>query len=222
MPIEFDCTQCGQRLRTPDDTAGKQARCPGCNSLVPIPSQSQPLGDAADSDRFAASRSAPDPNSAPNPFADPPPVNPYQAPVGPIAQAALSPAEARAKLLGPAIGMIAGAVLSILYSVFNLAITFTFGVDQLGAEMPDDPMARAIVPFILGVIYLVMFIVPILVIFGAVAMLRLKSYALAKTGAIMALFPCHCCFVISLPFGIWGLTVLNDVNVRAAFQTASE
>ncbi len=30
MPIEFRCLQCGKLLRTGDDTAGKQAKCPEC------------------------------------------------------------------------------------------------------------------------------------------------------------------------------------------------
>jgi hypothetical protein len=37
MPIEFFCTQCGRLLRTGDDTAGRQAKCPDCGAIVPIP-----------------------------------------------------------------------------------------------------------------------------------------------------------------------------------------
>ena len=37
MSIEFRCPQCGKLLRTDDDTAGKQAQCPECNAIVPIP-----------------------------------------------------------------------------------------------------------------------------------------------------------------------------------------
>lgn len=37
MPIEFPCTQCGKPLRTPDDSAGRQARCPQCRTIVQIP-----------------------------------------------------------------------------------------------------------------------------------------------------------------------------------------
>ena len=38
MPIEFRCTQCDKLLRTPDDTAGKQAKCPECGAVLAIPS----------------------------------------------------------------------------------------------------------------------------------------------------------------------------------------
>ena len=37
MPIEFRCTKCGKLLRTPDETAGKQARCPECGTVGMIP-----------------------------------------------------------------------------------------------------------------------------------------------------------------------------------------
>jgi hypothetical protein len=37
MPIEFACTQCGKQLRTPDETAGRQAKCPQCGAIMQIP-----------------------------------------------------------------------------------------------------------------------------------------------------------------------------------------
>jgi len=38
MAIEFRCTQCQKLLRTQDETAGKQAKCPHCGAMVQIPS----------------------------------------------------------------------------------------------------------------------------------------------------------------------------------------
>ena len=37
MPIEFHCTVCKKLLRTQDDTAGKQAKCPSCGTVLAIP-----------------------------------------------------------------------------------------------------------------------------------------------------------------------------------------
>ena len=42
MPIEFRCTHCHKLLRTQDGTGGKQAKCPSCGALVPIPIQASP------------------------------------------------------------------------------------------------------------------------------------------------------------------------------------
>lgn len=76
MAIEFRCTQCGSLLRTPDETAGKMAKCPSCGQVLPIPR--------------ASTAATPPPAPAPsgNPFATPggvpnfPPMtdNPYQSP----------------------------------------------------------------------------------------------------------------------------------------------
>lgn len=74
MPIEFNCTQCGNPLRTPDGTQGRQAKCPQCGAVMQIP--------------FAAS-AAPQPTPAPgpaSPFAPEPQAgeqqgwNPYASP----------------------------------------------------------------------------------------------------------------------------------------------
>jgi phage FluMu protein Com len=37
MAIEFRCTKCNKLLRTPDDTAGKHAKCPECGEILLIP-----------------------------------------------------------------------------------------------------------------------------------------------------------------------------------------
>lgn len=49
MAIETLCTGCGQRLRVPDEHAGRTARCPQCRTLytVPKPAGSAPLPDIA-------------------------------------------------------------------------------------------------------------------------------------------------------------------------------
>ncbi len=80
MPIEFRCTQCDKLLRTGDDTAGKQAKCPECGSVmsVPMPDQtptppSQPMGS------FAAAAS---PFGTAPAHAPPDSINPYQSPAG--------------------------------------------------------------------------------------------------------------------------------------------
>src|SRR4051794_31565782 len=43
MAIEFRCSQCSQLLRVPDNSAGKNARCPKCQALMVVPSAA-PLG----------------------------------------------------------------------------------------------------------------------------------------------------------------------------------
>lgn len=41
--IDFRCGQCGKLLRTPDDAAGKQAQCPSCGLVQPVPAAREPV-----------------------------------------------------------------------------------------------------------------------------------------------------------------------------------
>ena len=43
MPIETPCAGCGRKLRAPDESAGKNARCPVCGHITRLPS----LGESA-------------------------------------------------------------------------------------------------------------------------------------------------------------------------------
>ncbi len=42
MPIIFECPNCNAKMRAPDGSAGKQARCPTCSQLVTIGAASAP------------------------------------------------------------------------------------------------------------------------------------------------------------------------------------
>ena len=41
MAIEFRCVQCNKLLRTGDETAGKQAKCPECGAVMTIPAAAE-------------------------------------------------------------------------------------------------------------------------------------------------------------------------------------
>ena len=76
MSIEFTCPKCSQMLRVPDTAAGKQAKCPQCQTLVSIPADMAPQQPAQ------PNQPIPD-TPAPNQFGDPKPSadgaydNPY-------------------------------------------------------------------------------------------------------------------------------------------------
>ena len=80
MSIEFRCTQCNKLLRTADNTAGKQAKCPECNTVLTIPAAAEQAPGQP-----AAPGPAPAPAAGPtSPFGAAGPQagaeNPYQAP----------------------------------------------------------------------------------------------------------------------------------------------
>ncbi|MBX7164762.1 MAG: hypothetical protein K1X74_00315 [Pirellulales bacterium] len=74
MSIEFRCTSCNKLLRTGDDTAGRQVKCPVCGTALTIPQPANDLGNLPN-----------EPNAGPPPPPPPGPglggENPYQSPM---------------------------------------------------------------------------------------------------------------------------------------------
>jgi len=58
-----------------------------------------------------------------------------------------------------------------------------------------------------------------LVLFGGIKMMHLESRTLAIVACIIAMLPVtmSCCCILGLPFGIWGLVVLNKPEVKSHF-----
>ena len=78
MAIEFRCTECQKLLRTGDNTAGKQAKCPECGSLMAVPSASETPGEVPPPpppeparSPFGAMGSEPSSADPSNPYASP-------------------------------------------------------------------------------------------------------------------------------------------------------
>jgi hypothetical protein len=57
----------------------------------------------------------------------------------------------------------------------------------------------------------------VFMIVGGLKMLRLQSYGWAMTACVVAVLPFNPVGFIGLIIGIWGLVVLNQPSVRAAF-----
>jgi len=76
MAIEFRCSQCNQLLRVSDASAGKNARCPKCQTLMTVPAASgspapSPLPTSSPPPADGTSPAVP---PAPSPFTPPPPT----------------------------------------------------------------------------------------------------------------------------------------------------
>ena len=60
MAIEFECPNCRTLIRTPDEAAGKKARCPSCQLVSPVPlSSSLPSAGGFSAPLSPPSQSAP-------------------------------------------------------------------------------------------------------------------------------------------------------------------
>ena len=124
---------------------------------------------------------------------------------------------------GPAIALIVTACLGIIYYLLN-GIFVLVG----GGAMFQQPIRSNISPEMrqflegmrgpmAGVGNLIVAAIQGFVLYGAIKMLRLQRYGLAFAACIVAMIPCNCCCLLGLPFGIWGLVVLNKAEVKSHF-----
>lgn len=83
MPIEMNCTGCGQTLRVADEHAGKKARCPACGTIAEVPWAGAEVQPVAEPSNPFSPTSQPAPIG--NPFSDRPERegNPYASPSAP-------------------------------------------------------------------------------------------------------------------------------------------
>jgi len=214
MPIEFRCRRCGKMLRTGDDTAGRQAQCPGCGTISVVP------GSMASSEWSVPSLAPP---GAGNPFVVGPAVagvadseNPYQSPseLGVLAAQRVS---------GPATALIVTAILGILAHlgvtvVYAILLAMSLNGQIRDLEPEQDPTQLAIGSGVLVAIGVLGLMTGFVALFGAIKMKRREGYPFAIAASIIVMIPCISpCTVLGLPFGIWALVVLSDSSVRATF-----
>ena len=116
----------------------------------------------------------------------------------------------------PAIAMMVVGGLNMLVMVPYLLIS-TIGAANAGAAVDLDNKAEMI-GYGVGVVIVILFVVVFygLILFGAFKMLKMESWGLALTAAILMVVPCTMCWM-GLPFGIWAIVVLSLSDVRQAF-----
>ncbi len=124
---------------------------------------------------------------------------------------------------GPAIGLMAAAVLGFLGQVTGILVRMAgfsmwrSGYGMMPRGMPNWAMFMSgTLGFALGLVALGM---SVLVFAAGLQMKQLRNYGLAMAGSIAAMVPCvsPCCW-IGLPIGIWALVVLSKPEIKGAFH----
>ena len=138
------------------------------------------------------------------------------APAAPSIPGYQPPGASREKALqdvkGPAIGILVTAALGIAAILFNTLKIIVAGGSSLTFSGTKIPMWA----FLFGNVFALAIYGIISV--GAVKMMRLQNHQLAFATAILAMLPCSACCIISLPFGIWALVVLNRPDIKSQFS----
>lgn len=208
MPISVSCPSCGHEYNVKDEAAGKKFKCKECEAIVEVPD-----GDSHTDDSLAAQHDdADDPFSnldfgSPAPAAAPAPQRRSSS------QRAVDPSSTLDRLAGPAVGMMVTAGIGMLFTL-GLGALMIFAL----LAAPGGQQEGAIVGIAInGVALMFGMVMLILVMYGAFKMKNGESYGLAMAASIIAAVPCLApC--ICMPFGIWGIVVLVDDDVKSAFR----
>jgi hypothetical protein len=143
----------------------------------------------------------------PNPYAPPQPTASAEPPP-------LSAVQVKARLRGPAYGLMGSAIWGIGVALFIGATVTIEKLNRLPRLTEQDQNEIATYACML----LAFVLVAMTIARGAWAMLTAADFFAARNAAILALLPCGGAWLIGFPFGIWALWVLRDPRVRHEFR----
>jgi predicted Zn finger-like uncharacterized protein len=221
MPEQVRCPSCNAALRVPDSLLGKNVKCPKCQktffAAMEEPDELEEVDDEpAPARRSEAMEETEEEGSLEEEEEERRPPR--------RRRGRRRFAEAEAAVAAPALClMVLGALnipTAVAYAIFRFVINkpdagraYPPGQAPPGYEagwMIGTAFAFVIVPLsiILGIVLLI----------GGLKMKKLQSFGLAMTASVLAMLPIHCCCLLGLPFGIWGLIALNKPQVQNAFR----
>ena len=124
----------------------------------------------------------------------------------------------RGKVVAPAIVLLVISGLGLATSIFN--VVFAFSDPQINPKDPPfiQELKKSSTGPVVATIQSAFVVVNLLIIGGAVQMMRFKTWGFALAASIIAMlnFGTFCC-VLGLPVGIWSLVILVQPDVKQAF-----
>lgn len=207
MSIEFPCPGCNKLLRVSDASAGKQAKCPECDTIAPVP-DAEPA--AAPASNFGAAPAAGD-----NPFSSPQAVDTGLPPAGaPVGQGPIVPTQIDMgdcfstawRIFKNQWQMVVGAVLIVF--IINMAINIMVSLagPQIAA-MGEAAMLLVVVLNIAGSIFSIYLGIGLAKILLAVARGQSTSFSELFTGGGLILPVLLATILVTLIVGV-GLVLL--------------
>jgi hypothetical protein len=153
-------------------------------------------------------------------------LNPYTSPSG-YSSSPSKPSRSSGRSGAQITTMVCGGFL-IFYAIVQLVLAIVMmamrGATMMPAlgQLPVDADQRA---FMVGstivsiIVVGLTILVSVIILIGAIQMMRFKTWGLALTASILTFLPCNgafCC--IGIPLGIWGIIMLSLRDVREAFS----
>lgn len=142
-----------------------------------------------------------------------PPIDP-----GPIQPMQPAPAD---RVKPPAIAIMVATIIGMVLAVIGILIN-ALGMGLAASQQQSHSQQDILGPLVSSVFGIVQavigLIIGVVILIGVTRMMKLQSWGFSLAACIMAMIPCvsPCC-LLGLPFGIWGIVVLCDEQVKAAF-----
>ncbi|QDU73408.1 hypothetical protein Pan97_03790 [Bremerella volcania] len=229
MPISFHCETCRRSICVPDGSEGKKTRCPECYSIVQIPfhgnttlltvpKQPEFAPSEVDDDPLGISgkkesRWDPQEPTSSNPFADQPAPPPIERPSTPRPGHPRDTTKKQKTLKNLAAILLALGVPMLVFSLLAVSSRVLALIDN----PTDDSQTLGALG---GMATLLLVQVVTLIALNEARVMR--NYATARTGMILAIIPLSypaALMVVPLGLAIWGVALLYDPDVRAAFDS---
>ena len=125
-------------------------------------------------------------------------------------------------VMAPAIVLIVTAILGMGGTALNMAVALIIEPPTIDTTLPQlaQNIAKATQGGPVIIVFHSLFIILNLIILaGAIQMLRLKMRGFALTVSILAMLNLDClCCLLGIPVGIWSLIILNKAEVKALFK----
>ncbi|MGH7169833.1 MAG: hypothetical protein ACRELF_18240 [Gemmataceae bacterium] len=221
MPEQVRCPSCNATLRVPETLLGKNVKCPKCQTafLAEIEAPPEPEGIVREPAPSARRSRVPDDTEDEE---LPPEEEDEDRPRRRRRGRGFAAAEAA--VAAPAIClMVLGGLdipTALVYLVFQIInISQANRVYPPGQAPPGYETGLVMGRMFVFVIIPLTIFWGILLLVGGLKMKKLQSFGLVMTTCILAMLPLHCCCLLGLPFGIWGLVVLNKPEVKDAFSS---
>jgi serine/threonine protein kinase len=120
----------------------------------------------------------------------------------------------------PAIGLMVTGVWK-LFSALKVVVLYAWPVGWLNSVLSSTGLFHGsqLSAYLLISTFLFSVVPGVLILYGAVQMLRLRSHGWAVAAAILAIVACGLASLLGIPMGIWALVVLSRPGVQEAFRT---
>ena len=120
----------------------------------------------------------------------------------------------------PAIFMMVLGGLGLAFAIVRTIADVMMGDDAVNNNpfMKNDPAMKDLqkTMMVLGPILNVIWAT--IVFFGGLFMKRLQARGFVMFSCVWAMLPCSLCCLLGIPFGIWGLVVVNNEDVKRGFD----